>query len=410
MGRALTQQQTPTPGVKLRYPGAYVVVCIADVAENLPMMKYNSNPPIQETTQDGRPKFQDKVIGIVVQSDGAEIKTPEGAITAPAPGDIVSIWLGSYNRWEWGQAKTKLGRAVEIGDHFRWLYERDEQGQGEFPRKVRLCAIRAPKPEEAATVAAADALYDQINPPIQLTQNDGYQEEGPFDHSEPPADQWHETPPHNPRAQHSAPQPVAQPTPAPVQYVEDTSWNEPTPAQQTAAQNVADHLGGTVEPEGPRPGDESRSSASRYHTQRPTMRGHHHRPVGQGHRHRSAHHHEAGHLAVPGRSRGGVGQRPLHLERTPPRTGRKRMTIDDTVIDAAVVLWAAGGPSHITHRRLSEWTGIPAATLAGRNTVFEIRDATAELIVQQSGIDPLDTVGSRSASALEAWAWIGRCT
>lgn len=192
------------PAVKLDNIGASVVVCIAEIQTDLPVYVYGSNPPVEELNQDGQPKKQDRVIGLVKFGDGASIKDREGTMRAVEPGDVVSIWLSSWNRWEWNQAKMDLNRSVEVGDLLRWRYERDEAPSraGNSPRKVRTCALQTADPAEKELVDRAEGLYHDLHRQEQAPRP--LLMDGPFDQQEPPpqsmdGDQaWHETTPEPP--------------------------------------------------------------------------------------------------------------------------------------------------------------------------------------------------------------------
>ena len=144
--------------------GSNVVISIVDIDEGLTKTVFGTNPPVPDLYPDGRPKLQDRVVGIVKSADGAKIKNQDGELVSAQHGDLVSIWLASWNRWEWTQAKQNLGRPVEVGDLLRWRYLRDEAPSvaGNNPRKVRDCTLQSPSDADAELCRQADKLNDEM--------------------------------------------------------------------------------------------------------------------------------------------------------------------------------------------------------------------------------------------------------
>ena len=95
MGKQLTKSSRPKPSVKLGDIGSNVVISIVDIDEGLTKTVFGTNPPVPDLYPDGRPKLQDRVVGIVKSADGAKIKNQDGELVSAQHGDLVSIWLAS---------------------------------------------------------------------------------------------------------------------------------------------------------------------------------------------------------------------------------------------------------------------------------------------------------------------------
>ena len=152
----ISLEQPAIPSVKLRNIGDEVVIAIAH-AKVVPWREYGTNNV--KVGADGKPRTQDCVTGIVVRGTGVVTRNDQDEVVKP--GEEVAIYLAGHNRWEYIEAKRKLG-GLNVGDVLQWKYDRDEPSQSGNPKKVRTCAMRRAKPEEAATVAACEALYSRL--------------------------------------------------------------------------------------------------------------------------------------------------------------------------------------------------------------------------------------------------------
>jgi hypothetical protein len=156
------------PAVSLPTVGAYVDVAIVD-EEKAPRYEFGSREPM--LTADGRPRTKDILTALVIGGTGT-VKDDNGDPRPVKPDELVSIHVEGQNRWDpdhdkavgsdgyrsWSGAKTVHGQ-LEVGDVVRWVYERDQQGQGAMPRKLRLFRIRRPKVEEFSRTERCEALH-----------------------------------------------------------------------------------------------------------------------------------------------------------------------------------------------------------------------------------------------------------
>lgn len=166
MGTPLeTPRAAITPSVKLREIGQYVDIALAHVTER-PLMVFGSNPPEQAVSITGKPKTQDVIVGIVI--GGTATIIVDDIERQVAAGDIVSLWMSGYNRYDpdfdaarsRGEAKSwssaKRDHVPNIGDRLRWLFEAEIPGKGSVPKKVRTCRLGTNP--DTALVLACDAL------------------------------------------------------------------------------------------------------------------------------------------------------------------------------------------------------------------------------------------------------------
>lgn len=157
MAIQLGSSRPSTPSVKLRSIGDKVVVAIVDVAE-VPWLEYGTNSP--KIGKDGKPRTQERITGLVVSGNGT---VTEGDTDREVrPGELVAIYVSAHNRWEFIEAKMKLGRPLHVGDVMQWRYDRDEKGLSANPKKVRTCALRPASDAEADQVARCEQAHRQL--------------------------------------------------------------------------------------------------------------------------------------------------------------------------------------------------------------------------------------------------------
>lgn len=175
-----TEREAITPSLKLATIGDKVDFAV--INEDV-VPAYVFGTKTQATTQSGKPKTQDKVTVLVIRgtaliadtdADGKVVVDGAGnpVLRQVREGDIGTIFFEGQNRWDpdldktrdkgapksWSAAKEDVG-GLNVGDVGRWLYERDVQGQGAQPRKVRIVQLRRPKPEEQARTTRCEELY-----------------------------------------------------------------------------------------------------------------------------------------------------------------------------------------------------------------------------------------------------------
>lgn len=181
MGIPLGQEREAiTPSIKLATIGDKVDFAVIN-EEVVPAYVYGTKTQAQ--TQSGKPKTQDKVTVLIIRgtaliadtdADGKIVVDGAGGavMRQVREGDVGTIFFEGQNRWDpdldktrdknapksWSAAKEDVG-GLNVGDVGRWLYERDVQGAGAQPRKIRIVQLRRPKPEEQARLAECERLY-----------------------------------------------------------------------------------------------------------------------------------------------------------------------------------------------------------------------------------------------------------
>lgn len=181
MGIPLGQEREAViPSIKLATIGDKVDFAVIN-EEVVPAYVFNTKT--QATTQSGKPKTQDKVTVLVIRgtaliattdADGKIVNGDDGkpVMRQVREGDMGVIFFEGQNRWDpdldktrdkgtpksWSAAKEDVG-GLNVGDVGRWIYERDVQGKGEQPRKVRIVQLRRPKAEEQARLDQCVELY-----------------------------------------------------------------------------------------------------------------------------------------------------------------------------------------------------------------------------------------------------------
>lgn len=159
------------PSIKLRNPNDWLDAAIINV-EVVPAYVYGTRDVAKR--QDGTPKSQERVTVLVIGGTGVITEDNAGAkADRPiVPDEVATIYFEGQSRWDpdldktrgpdefksWGGAKERHGQ-LNVGDVFRWMYERDVPGKGQEPRKVRTVKLRRPRPDEAARTARCEQLH-----------------------------------------------------------------------------------------------------------------------------------------------------------------------------------------------------------------------------------------------------------
>ena len=173
MGTALStgNKTTGPPSAKLPDIGNSLTFAIIDVDNDVPVYKFGSNPPVLDTKADGTPKKQIRLTALVVASDGA-VTGPRDDEREVEPGEVVSIYVGSYAKWDpdedkldkpfksWSAVTDEVG--LEVGFVGQWRYVENLPSNGVEPRKNRKFKLRADKPEEAAQQARCEELRREL--------------------------------------------------------------------------------------------------------------------------------------------------------------------------------------------------------------------------------------------------------
>lgn len=176
------------PAISLPVIGSYVDVAVIDEDGKVPAYKFGTRE--RATRQDGTPKTKAVVTVLVIRGTGTikDLTLKEGEQEREVrAGDVCTIHFEGQNRWDpdhdktrakgelksWSGAKEDLGRQLQVGDVFRWLYEKEVPGKGAQPRRFRLVQLRAPRPEEAAQTDRCKELYrEQSAQPVGALQGE----------------------------------------------------------------------------------------------------------------------------------------------------------------------------------------------------------------------------------------------
>jgi hypothetical protein len=173
MGTSLSTgaKTTGPPSAKLPDIGNSLTFAVIDVDNDVPVYRFGTNPPVLNTKADGTPKKQIRITALVVAADGAQVGSGDNERPAE-PGDVVSIYVGSYAKWDpdedkldkpfksWSAATDEVG--LEVGFVGQWRYVENLPSNGAEPRKNRKFKLRADKPEEAAQQARCEELRREL--------------------------------------------------------------------------------------------------------------------------------------------------------------------------------------------------------------------------------------------------------
>lgn len=194
------QRASGPPSAKLRSVGNYSNFAVVDIDNEVPVFKYNVEPPERELTSTGKEKVAVRLT--VMALDGVDPATgaaippdwvvKDGEVDKPvAAGDVVSIFIGGYAKYDpdndkvtdenghvsWGCA---LDRLAATGEKFRvgvvgqqaFLRTIPSPKNPDNPRKDRKFKLRAATAEEAAQTQRCEAiraeLQQQQTPPTEL--------------------------------------------------------------------------------------------------------------------------------------------------------------------------------------------------------------------------------------------------
>lgn len=173
MGTALDTglKSSGPPAVKLPTIGASIKFAVVDVDNNVPVYVYGKQPPLLDTKADGTPKTQIRLTVLVIESDGALIGSGDDQ-RSPEPGDVVSIYVSSYGKWDPDQDKLEKpfkswsacieAAGLEVGYVGMWRYVEDLPSNGAEPRKNRKFVLRADRPDEAAQQQRCEELHKRL--------------------------------------------------------------------------------------------------------------------------------------------------------------------------------------------------------------------------------------------------------
>ena len=236
----LTQPQTPS--AKLPTIGSGIEVAIIGTRRR-PWTEFGTGQP--KLGQDGKPREQLVVTGVVVSHQNAVVGEGTGVDRPAQVGEVLTVWLHSHNWFRYIEANRAHG-VVNVGDVMLWHYTHDEPSQqaGANMKKVRNVTLRRPRPEEAPIVAQAERLYyelgfDKPESPSPQSQTPA----APYAPSTPPADGSYGAPPQPQQQQmpYGQPQPQpsypSQPQPQPQGYPQGPSPYSPTQNLDPSAPN-----------------------------------------------------------------------------------------------------------------------------------------------------------------------------
>lgn len=169
------------PSIKLPNLGNSVNFAVVDIDNDVPVYVYGSDK-VPELNYKGEPKKQSRLTVLVTKADGA-MTGPRGEERAIEPGELASIYISGYAKWDpdrdkladathvsWSAACEKAG-GLAVGHVGQYAYVGDipSTKPGNDPRKDRKFALRQPKPEEAAQVERCEELRVAGHaPPTQL--------------------------------------------------------------------------------------------------------------------------------------------------------------------------------------------------------------------------------------------------
>jgi hypothetical protein len=146
------------PAAKLPNVGDSLTFAVIDIDNDVPVYKFGVEPLTVDLNLRGEPKKQTRITALAVASVGATTGGDEPEDIKP--GDIVSIYIGSYAKYDpdqdklggthvsWSEAIRKAG-GLEVGSVGQWKFLAELPSKGAFPRKDRKFALRKAKPEEA---------------------------------------------------------------------------------------------------------------------------------------------------------------------------------------------------------------------------------------------------------------------
>jgi hypothetical protein len=133
---------------------------------------FGSDPPRVDTWDDGNPKKQLKITGILMSSGFKSKELDDGSWGAEPieAGTVIVEYIDGHNRYtddehrqSWGQAEDLYGGAPMIGDVVQRRRDADEPGKGAMPRRCHwFNFVAADRVNDAAEIKQAEALYHQI--------------------------------------------------------------------------------------------------------------------------------------------------------------------------------------------------------------------------------------------------------
>lgn len=152
------------PSVKIPNVGDYITFAVIDT-EVVPWIEFGTQ--VAKIGNDGKPRTQDLIHALVVDGGSAYVRDDDGTFEVrgekhshPATGTVVRLYLAGHHRWEYIQAKKKLGK-LQVGDVGKWTVERFEASSkgGNNDKKVTSFGLRHPKPGEETQTAECERLH-----------------------------------------------------------------------------------------------------------------------------------------------------------------------------------------------------------------------------------------------------------
>lgn len=244
----LNQNQS-RPAVKLPTLGAGLEVCIVGTRQ-IPWTEFGTG--VQKIGEDGRPRVQLRLTGIVVSAQGA-VTGPQGQERPVQIGETVDLYLHGHQWFSFIEAERALntaGLSMQVGDVLLQHYTHNEPASrpGAQDKRVKACTIRRARPDEAHFVAQAEAAYyalgfDRADPDAGQAPTQQAPQQQPYGASVgQPNGYGNQQPAYTPQPQAQPQQPAYAPQP------QQGYAPQPQPQQPAYGQQAAPYGGGGNNP------------------------------------------------------------------------------------------------------------------------------------------------------------------
>lgn len=163
------EEKRPTlPTVKFDEKGQIAVLMLVEMRKE---PKYVFGTGEIDRKEDGTPKMQDRVVGLVLPGSTCLVTVPgtEGERQAAEPGMLVQHFYAGHRRMTFWEAKKEHQRehgGVNVGDVVVDKFEDTTRtGQGGVKlsqdKLIHRIAVRVAKPAEQSYIAQAESAYEE---------------------------------------------------------------------------------------------------------------------------------------------------------------------------------------------------------------------------------------------------------
>ena len=167
-----TKSSAP-PSIKLTNVGDEVKFAVVDIALDLPMTEFGSEPPRPKLNAQGRQMTQHCLTVLVLDPGNGVTPDGNGGYNPLEANELGCIYISSYMKFDpdrdkvtapyrsWGAATDEAGLSVGHIGAWKYIEELPPTRAGNNGRRDRKFRLRAAEPTEAAIVEQCERLHKE---------------------------------------------------------------------------------------------------------------------------------------------------------------------------------------------------------------------------------------------------------